>query len=50
MGWQKQRSCGKRNNSELAIQRYKNILGNKPHARYFARKKQETIYGCNILN
>jgi hypothetical protein len=29
MEWQKRREYGKRNNSELAIQRYKRILGNK---------------------
>jgi hypothetical protein len=50
MGWQKKRSYGKRNNSELAIQRYKRILGNKLHARDFERQKQEAIIGCSILN
>ncbi len=50
MGWHKRRSYGKRNNSELAIQRYKIILGNKLHARDFARQKQEAIIGCSILN
>ena len=50
MGWQKLRNYGLRNNSELAIQRYKRILGNKLHAREFKRQKQETIIGCSILN
>jgi hypothetical protein len=50
MGWQKLRNYGRRNNSELAIQRYKRILGNKLHAREFERQKQETIIGCNVLN
>lgn len=50
MGWQKQREYGKRNNSELAIQRYKRILGNRLHARDFMRQKQEAMIGCSILN
>jgi DDE family transposase len=50
MGWQKRRDYGKRNQSELAIQRYKRILGNKLHARDFARQQQEAIIGCSILN
>ena len=53
MQWQKCRDYGKRNNSELAIQRYKRILGNKLHARDsrdFERQKQEAIIGCSILN
>jgi len=49
MEWQKHRDYGKRNNSELAIQRYKRILGNKLHARDFERQKQEAIIGCSIL-
>jgi hypothetical protein len=43
--WQKKREYGKRNYSELAIQRYKRILGNKLHARDFKRQKQEAIIG-----
>lgn len=50
MEWQKRRNYGRRNYSELAIQRYKRILGNKLHARDFERQKQEAIIGCSILN
>lgn len=50
LGWQKHRDYGKRNYSELAIQRYKRILGNKLHAREFERQKQEAMIGCSILN
>lgn len=50
MGWQMRRGYGKHNNSELAIQRYKRILGNRLHARDFGRQKQEAIIGCSILN
>lgn len=48
--WQRRRNYGKRNHSELAIQLYKRILGNKLHSRDFARQKQEAIIGCSILN
>jgi len=50
IGWQKKRSYGKRNQSELAIQRYKRILGNRLHARDFTRQQQEAIIGCSVLN
>ena len=50
MEWQRRREYGKRNHSELAIQRYKRILRNKLHARDFERQKQEAIIGCSILN
>lgn len=48
--WQKRRSYGQRNYSELAIQRYKRLLGNKLHARELTRQKQEALIGCSILN
>ena len=50
MQWQKVRKYGSRNYSELAIQRYKKILGNKLHSRKLPRQKQESMIGCGILN
>lgn len=50
MNWQRVRNYGKRNNSELAIQRYKKIIGNKLHARELSRQKDEAMIGCGILN
>ncbi len=50
MNWQRARNYGKRNYSELAIQRYKRILGNKLHAREFSREKNEAMLGYGILN
>ena len=50
MMWQRLRKYGKRNYSELAIQRYKRILGNTMQAREFIRQKQESIIGCGVLN
>ena len=49
MGWQKLRNYGKRNRSELSIQRYKRILEERLHAREFERQKQEAIIGCSVL-
>ena len=50
MNWQRAREYGKRNHSELAIHRYKIILGNHLHARTLSRQKQETMMGCGVLN
>jgi len=50
MAWQKLREYGRRNYSELAIQRYKKILGNALHAREISRQKNEAMLGCGVLN
>ena len=50
MIWQKVRNYGRRNYSELSIQRYKKILGGALHARDFARQKMESMIGCGVLN
>jgi hypothetical protein len=50
MHWQKQTQYGRRNYSELSIQRYKKILGNKLHARELSRQKQEVMIGSSVLN
>lgn len=50
MAWQKNRNYGRRNLSELAMQRYQKILGNTVHARDFGRQKQEAMIGCGVLN
>jgi hypothetical protein len=50
MNWQRIRKYGNRNYSELCIQRYKRILGNKLHAREFSRQKNESTIGCGVLN
>lgn len=47
---QRNRGYGQRNYSELAIQRYKKILGNKLHGRDLSRQKNEAMLGCGILN
>jgi hypothetical protein len=50
MEWQKTRNYGRRNYSELAIQRYKKILGNTLHARKLENQKLEAMLGCGVLN
>jgi len=50
MAWQRVKDYGRRNYSELAIQRYKKILGNCLHARDLCRQKNESMIGCGILN
>ena len=50
MNWQKQVQYGRRNNSELCIQRYKKILGTSLHARDFDNQKMEAMIGAGILN
>ena len=50
MHWQRQTQYGRRNNSELSIQRRKRILGNQLHAREMERQKSEAMIGSGILN
>ena len=50
MSWQKENQYGRRNISELSIQRRKRILGNQLHAREFTRQKVEAMIGSGILN
>ncbi len=50
MAWQKKRRYGRRNISELGIQRYKRMLGRAMHARSFERQQQELMIGCRSLN
>jgi transposase len=50
MHWQKLTQYGRRNYSELAIQRYKRILGNRLHSRELSRQKQEAMICSSVLN
>ena len=50
MQWQEKRNYGQRNYSELAVQRYQKILGDKMHAREFKRQQQEAMIGCGVIN
>jgi hypothetical protein len=50
MIWQRVSNYGRRNYSELCLQRYKKILGNQMRARELARQKNEAMIGCGMLN
>lgn len=50
MEWQKKRLYGKRNISELGVQRYQRILGNTMHARHMDGQKNEAMIGCGVIN
>lgn len=50
MAWQQVRKYGNRNKSEMAIQRYKKILGSRLHSVEFYRQKNEAMIRCGILN
>ena len=50
MAWQKERQYGRRNLSELGVQRYQKILGDALHAREITRQKQEAMIGCGVIN
>ena len=48
--WQRKSGYGRRNNSELAIQRYKRIISRSLHSRNFKNQKIESIIGVSVLN
>ena len=50
MAWQKIRQYGRRNLSELGVQRYQRILGYMMHARRIERQKKEAMIGCGVIN
>jgi len=50
MQWQKVKGYGNRNISELTVQRYKKIIGNKLHAKKLERQKNKAMLGCGVLN
>jgi len=50
ISWQKNHDYGKRNHSEMAMQRYKKIIGPKMHARKMENQTQEMMIACGVLN
>jgi len=48
--WCKMRKYGMQNYAELAMQRYKRIIGNKMHSRDLERQQNEAIIAASILN
>jgi len=49
-GWYKMRKYGLQNYAELAMQRYKRIIGPKMHSRDLLRQKNEAVIATSILN
>ena len=49
-GWYKIRKYGFQNYAELAMQRYKKIIGPKMHSRDLRRQKNEAVIATSILN
>jgi len=49
-GWYKIRKYGLQNYAELAMQRYKKIIGPKMHSRNLLRQKNEAVIATSILN
>ncbi len=50
MQWQKDREYGRRNYSELGVQRYQRTFGDAMHARDFSRQQQEAMIASGELN
>ena len=50
MQWQKAREYGRRNYSELGVQRYQRTFGDTMHARDFPRQQQEAMIASGALN
>lgn len=50
MHWQKKTQYGRRNVSELGMQRYKRIIGRSMYSRDFDNQKQEAMIGASVLN
>ena len=48
--WQRSKHYGRRNVSETAMQRYKNIIDTMLHSRKFNHQQQEILIRCDILN
>jgi hypothetical protein len=44
------RKDGKQNYAELAMQRYKRIIGNRMHSKDIIKQNNESIIGASILN
>jgi hypothetical protein len=49
-GWQKAINYGRRSLGEVAIMRYKTVIGRRLHARTLPTQKAEAAAGCKIIN
>jgi hypothetical protein len=50
LGWQKAVNYGRRSLGEVAMMRYKTLIGRRLHARTLPAQKTEAAAGCKVLN
>jgi transposase len=50
LGWQKAANYGRRSLGEVAMMRYKTVIGRRLHARTLPTQKAEAAAGCKVLN
>ena len=50
LGWQKAVNYGRRSLGEVAMMRYKTLIGRRLHARNLPAQKTEAAVGCKVLN
>jgi hypothetical protein len=50
MGWQRRSGYNRRSLVEIAMYRYKTIVGRRVHARTLPNQRTEAKIGCNVLN
>jgi transposase len=49
-GWQKAINCGRRSLGEVAMMRYKTVIGRRLHARTLPMQPAEAAAGCKVIN
>jgi hypothetical protein len=50
LGWQKAVNYGRRSLGEVAMMRYKTLIGCRLHARTLLTQKAEAATGCKVIN
>jgi hypothetical protein len=50
LGWQKMVNYGRRSLGEVAMMRYKTLIGRRLHARTLPTQKSEAAAGCKVIN
>jgi transposase len=50
LGWQKAVNYGRRSLGEVAMMRYKTLIGRRLHARTLPMQKAEAAVGCKVIN
>jgi hypothetical protein len=50
LGWQKAVNYGRRSLGEVAMMRYKTLIGRSLHARTLPPQKTEAAAGCKVVN